>query len=151
MYDYIIIWCDRLAVLTPYFVPVIDEWRISRWSHSVSRCRCSCLPPKGNCIYSSPLVILDSGTWPCAVFFFVRNLCWCILILLYTHFFQGTAVFWYNLFASGEGDYSTRHAACPVLVGNKWGKPHPPFFFPWLPCMIELSKNKNKKNKPARH
>uniref|UniRef100_A0AAQ5ZCE5 procollagen-proline 4-dioxygenase n=1 Tax=Amphiprion ocellaris TaxID=80972 RepID=A0AAQ5ZCE5_AMPOC len=34
--------------------------------------------------------------------------------------FQGTAVFWYNLFASGEGDYSTRHAACPVLVGNKW-------------------------------
>jgi len=35
--------------------------------------------------------------------------------------FQGTAVFWYNLFASGEGDYSTRHAACPVLVGNKWG------------------------------
>uniref|UniRef100_A0A2K6LGR0 Prolyl 4-hydroxylase subunit alpha-1 n=1 Tax=Rhinopithecus bieti TaxID=61621 RepID=A0A2K6LGR0_RHIBE len=33
---------------------------------------------------------------------------------------KGTAVFWYNLFASGEGDYSTRHAACPVLVGNKW-------------------------------
>lgn len=37
--------------------------------------------------------------------------------------FQGTAVFWYNLFASGEGDYSTRHGACPVLVGNKWGEP----------------------------
>ncbi|XP_069741624.1 prolyl 4-hydroxylase subunit alpha-1-like isoform X3 [Narcine bancroftii] len=35
---------------------------------------------------------------------------------------KGTAVFWYNLFPSGEGDYSTRHAACPVLVGNKWGK-----------------------------
>ncbi|XP_030059308.1 prolyl 4-hydroxylase subunit alpha-1 isoform X4 [Microcaecilia unicolor] len=33
---------------------------------------------------------------------------------------KGTAVFWYNLFKSGEGDYSTRHAACPVLVGNKW-------------------------------
>lgn len=33
---------------------------------------------------------------------------------------KNTAVFWYNLFASGEGDYSTRHAACPVLVGNKW-------------------------------
>uniref|UniRef100_A0A8C8HQR9 procollagen-proline 4-dioxygenase n=1 Tax=Oncorhynchus tshawytscha TaxID=74940 RepID=A0A8C8HQR9_ONCTS len=33
---------------------------------------------------------------------------------------KGSAVFWYNLFASGEGDYSTRHAACPVLVGNKW-------------------------------
>ncbi|XP_028324932.1 prolyl 4-hydroxylase subunit alpha-1b isoform X2 [Gouania willdenowi] len=33
---------------------------------------------------------------------------------------KGTAVFWYNLFPNGEGDYSTRHAACPVLVGNKW-------------------------------
>lgn len=35
---------------------------------------------------------------------------------------QGTAVFWYNLFKNGEGDYRTRHAACPVLVGNKWGE-----------------------------
>ncbi|KAG2456156.1 P4HA2 hydroxylase, partial [Polypterus senegalus] len=34
---------------------------------------------------------------------------------------QGTSVFWYNLFSSGEGDYRTRHAACPVLVGSKWG------------------------------
>lgn len=33
---------------------------------------------------------------------------------------KGTAVFWYNLHPSGEGDYQTRHAACPVLVGNKW-------------------------------
>uniref|UniRef100_A0A3P9MCB2 procollagen-proline 4-dioxygenase n=1 Tax=Oryzias latipes TaxID=8090 RepID=A0A3P9MCB2_ORYLA len=33
---------------------------------------------------------------------------------------KGTAVFWYNLHRSGEGDYRTRHAACPVLVGNKW-------------------------------
>uniref|UniRef100_A0A674B3V2 procollagen-proline 4-dioxygenase n=1 Tax=Salmo trutta TaxID=8032 RepID=A0A674B3V2_SALTR len=33
---------------------------------------------------------------------------------------KGTAVFWYNLFRSGEGDYRTRHAACPVLVGCKW-------------------------------
>uniref|UniRef100_A0A8C6PSQ0 procollagen-proline 4-dioxygenase n=1 Tax=Nothobranchius furzeri TaxID=105023 RepID=A0A8C6PSQ0_NOTFU len=30
------------------------------------------------------------------------------------------SVFWYNLFRSGEGDYRTRHAACPVLVGSKW-------------------------------
>ncbi|MCJ8736526.1 hypothetical protein PDJAM_G00013510 [Pangasius djambal] len=37
-----------------------------------------------------------------------------------TVFPDGTAVFWYNLFSSGEGDYSTRHAACPVLVGSKW-------------------------------
>ncbi|XP_049915362.1 prolyl 4-hydroxylase subunit alpha-1-like [Epinephelus moara] len=33
---------------------------------------------------------------------------------------KGTAVFWYNLYPSGEGDFLTRHAACPVLVGNKW-------------------------------
>ncbi|XP_069574089.1 prolyl 4-hydroxylase subunit alpha-2-like isoform X1 [Brachyistius frenatus] len=33
---------------------------------------------------------------------------------------KGTAVFWYNLLKSGEGDYRTRHAACPVLVGSKW-------------------------------
>lgn len=33
---------------------------------------------------------------------------------------KGSAAFWYNLFASGEGDYTTRHAACPVLIGNKW-------------------------------
>uniref|UniRef100_A0A8C9VNM1 procollagen-proline 4-dioxygenase n=1 Tax=Scleropages formosus TaxID=113540 RepID=A0A8C9VNM1_SCLFO len=33
---------------------------------------------------------------------------------------KGTAVFWYNLWRSGEGDYRTRHAACPVLVGSKW-------------------------------
>ncbi|KAF7203652.1 prolyl 4-hydroxylase subunit alpha-1 isoform X3 [Nothobranchius furzeri] len=33
---------------------------------------------------------------------------------------KGTAVFWYNLHRSGEGDYLTRHAACPVLLGNKW-------------------------------
>ncbi|KAM9311588.1 prolyl 4-hydroxylase subunit alpha-2-like [Gastrophryne carolinensis] len=33
---------------------------------------------------------------------------------------KGTAVFWYNLFRSGEGDYRTRHAACPVFVGSKW-------------------------------
>uniref|UniRef100_A0A3Q1ENC9 Prolyl 4-hydroxylase, alpha polypeptide I a n=1 Tax=Acanthochromis polyacanthus TaxID=80966 RepID=A0A3Q1ENC9_9TELE len=33
---------------------------------------------------------------------------------------KGTAVFWYNLYPSGEGDYRTLHAACPVLVGSKW-------------------------------
>lgn len=30
------------------------------------------------------------------------------------------AVFWYNLKPSGESDDSTRHAACPILVGQKW-------------------------------
>ncbi|XP_077999578.1 prolyl 4-hydroxylase subunit alpha-1-like isoform X2 [Glandiceps talaboti] len=33
---------------------------------------------------------------------------------------KGTGAFWYNLLQSGEGDYTTRHAACPVLVGSKW-------------------------------
>lgn len=33
---------------------------------------------------------------------------------------KGTAAFWYNLYSSGEGDYRTRHAACPVLTGSKW-------------------------------
>ena len=35
---------------------------------------------------------------------------------------KGTAAFWYNLHKSGEGDFRTRHAACPVLTGSKWGK-----------------------------
>lgn len=34
---------------------------------------------------------------------------------------KGTAAFWFNLHKSGEGDYATRHAACPVLTGSKWG------------------------------
>ncbi|XP_018564257.1 prolyl 4-hydroxylase subunit alpha-1 [Anoplophora glabripennis] len=33
---------------------------------------------------------------------------------------KGTAAFWYNLHASGDGDKLTRHAACPVLAGSKW-------------------------------
>lgn len=35
---------------------------------------------------------------------------------------KGTAAFWMNLHSSGAGDYLTRHAACPVLQGSKWGK-----------------------------
>lgn len=35
---------------------------------------------------------------------------------------KGTAAFWFNLHASGEGNYLTRHAACPVLAGSKWGQ-----------------------------
>lgn len=34
---------------------------------------------------------------------------------------KGTAVFWYNFYASGEPIDLTRHGACPVLMGNKWG------------------------------
>lgn len=35
---------------------------------------------------------------------------------------KGSAAFWYNLKPNGEGNYKTRHAACPVLTGTKWGK-----------------------------
>jgi len=33
---------------------------------------------------------------------------------------KNDAVFWHNLLKSGEGDMTTRHAACPVLAGIKW-------------------------------
>ncbi|XP_046405340.1 prolyl 4-hydroxylase subunit alpha-1 [Ischnura elegans] len=33
---------------------------------------------------------------------------------------KGAAAFWFNLHRSGEGDFLTRHAACPVLTGSKW-------------------------------
>lgn len=33
---------------------------------------------------------------------------------------KGSAAFWLNLHPSGDGDYLTRHAACPVLTGSKW-------------------------------
>lgn len=35
---------------------------------------------------------------------------------------KGTAAFWFNLHPSGDGDLLTRHAACPVLAGSKWGE-----------------------------
>lgn len=49
---------------------------------------------------------------------------------------EGTAAFWYNLHSSGGGDYFTRHAACPILQGSKWGK------FKYYVC----SRNKNDVN-----
>ncbi|KAJ8348026.1 hypothetical protein SKAU_G00266150 [Synaphobranchus kaupii] len=33
---------------------------------------------------------------------------------------KGSAVFWYNLLLNGEDDDRTLHAACPVMMGNKW-------------------------------
>lgn len=33
---------------------------------------------------------------------------------------KGSALLWYNLHRNGTGDYRTRHAACPVLLGSKW-------------------------------
>lgn len=35
---------------------------------------------------------------------------------------KGTAAFWYNLHSNGDGDRLTKHAACPVLAGSKWGE-----------------------------
>lgn len=34
---------------------------------------------------------------------------------------KGSAAFWYNLHPNGDGNPLTRHAACPVLTGSKWG------------------------------
>lgn len=34
---------------------------------------------------------------------------------------KGSAAFWYNLLPNGDGNELTRHAACPVLTGSKWG------------------------------
>lgn len=34
---------------------------------------------------------------------------------------KGSAVLWYNLNTRGDGDPKTLHAACPVIVGSKWG------------------------------
>jgi len=33
---------------------------------------------------------------------------------------KGACAMWFNLMRNGEGDYDTRHAACPVLTGSKW-------------------------------
>ncbi|WKY00171.1 hypothetical protein Q1695_014771 [Nippostrongylus brasiliensis] len=33
---------------------------------------------------------------------------------------KNDALFWYNLYKYGDGDPRTRHAACPVLIGQKW-------------------------------
>lgn len=33
---------------------------------------------------------------------------------------KGSAILWFNLKTSGEGDVYTRHAGCPVLLGSKW-------------------------------
>ena len=34
---------------------------------------------------------------------------------------RGSAAFWFNLYKNGEADPTTRHGACPVLHGSKWG------------------------------
>ena len=36
---------------------------------------------------------------------------------------QGSAAFWHNLDRDGNEDYNSLHGGCPVLLGQKWGKP----------------------------
>ena len=52
----------------------------------------------------------------------VHLLCTIWFWLLFYPLLKGDAAFWYNLKRSGEQDMMTLHAACPVLVGSKWGK-----------------------------
>lgn len=33
---------------------------------------------------------------------------------------KGSGVFWYNLLRNGKGNPKTQHAACPVVLGQKW-------------------------------
>ena len=33
---------------------------------------------------------------------------------------KNAAAFWFNLQPSGDGDPRTKHAGCPVLIGEKW-------------------------------
>lgn len=35
---------------------------------------------------------------------------------------KGSVLFWYNLHHSLDGDFRTKHAACPVLKGSKWSR-----------------------------
>ena len=35
---------------------------------------------------------------------------------------KGSAVVWYNVHSSAAPDKETQHAACPVLLGQKWSK-----------------------------
>ncbi|XP_070552371.1 prolyl 4-hydroxylase subunit alpha-1-like isoform X2 [Ptychodera flava] len=37
-----------------------------------------------------------------------------------TMLIYGDATFWFNLNKAGETDLSTKHAGCPVLLGEKW-------------------------------
>ncbi len=44
-------------------------------------------------------------------------------------------MFWYNLHKNGNVDLNTKHAGCPVLRGNKWGR----FLKIFLPVWITVS------------
>lgn len=104
--------------LTVFLLPAADERRAGRGRHCLHRHRCCCSTEKGeltrHLLVNRTFLRLD-------------------LLVRVTVPLQGSAVFWFNLYPSGEGDYRTRHAACPVLLGNKWGEfcliPEKGFFF----------------------
>lgn len=35
---------------------------------------------------------------------------------------KGSAIFWLNLYITGDGDYRTKNGECPIFSGSKWGK-----------------------------
>ncbi|CAF3797737.1 unnamed protein product [Rotaria magnacalcarata] len=70
-----------------------------------------CLLPQGNKI-ATWMTYMSDVEWGGATFF--------PLFGGYVTPKKGSTLFWYNLHASGEADYRTLHAACPVLIGNKW-------------------------------
>lgn len=49
-------------------------------------------------------------------------------------------MFWHNLMKSGEGDFRTRHAGCPIISGTKWGKCNCYNFLHALPHAIQQIK-----------
>lgn len=99
-------------------------WQCNKVSFSVALFLGQCL--LCDCFY--PCIVLNvttKGHWITSLGFFPRVYKYYTFVTFPQNVplsLQGTAVFWYNLFKSGEGDYRTRHAACPVLVGNKWGE-----------------------------
>ncbi|HIF13804.1 MAG TPA: hypothetical protein EYQ86_00035 [Bacteroidetes bacterium] len=41
---------------------------------------------------------------------------------------KGSAAMWFNTSSDSQPDYDTKHAACPVLLGQKWSKTRNIFF-----------------------
>jgi len=52
-------------------------------------------------------------------------MCVCLCIQSYAIILiclQNAAIFWYNYKRSGSMDPLSLHAACPLVIGEKWGK-----------------------------
>lgn len=35
---------------------------------------------------------------------------------------KGKLLYWENIHSGGDADYRTKHAGCPVVLGNKWSE-----------------------------